>query len=405
MKTLDPLNHPSLPLPDSGDGFSGGNEDAANLIRHKLDNLYAKEPDVVTEAIESTQTQAKARSKHQNFMNALAISGKPFAQIQIEWHDYYKSLPNKEKHEVWEEFYAAQTHKPGLVPTPNNIKPSLPPTAVQIGSFEVPVPVRSSSKGTIKVGELKKQITHRVSSRTKLTRKQHYKSLAFGLGTGAFVVLFLLFGFFNERVIAPFITPSRNVSSTPLILDGSIAVGSEDKIIIPKINVEVPVVYDVQTVDESSIQKGLERGVVHYATTSSPGEQGGGAIFGHSSNNILNRGKYKFAFVLLSRLETGDTFYVEKGGVRYVYKIYDKKIVSPKDVDVLNSVAGKTSTMALITCDPPGTTINRLVVWGEQISPDPNANLASTAVSTDNQATILAGNPQSLWSRIWSGIF
>jgi sortase (surface protein transpeptidase) len=37
------------------------------------------------------------------------------------------------------------------------------------------------------------------------------------------------------------------------------------KLIIPKINVEIPVVYDVNTIEESAVEKGLERGVVHYA--------------------------------------------------------------------------------------------------------------------------------------------
>src|SRR5690606_37361669 len=148
------------------------------------------------------------------------------------------------------------------------------------------------------VADLKKQLTSRVRVRGKLSRRQHLKSLMFGLSAGAFTVLLLLFGFFNERFIAPFITPSRNVSATPLILDENSAVGADPRLIIPKINVEVPVVYDVETVEEDAVQAGLERGVVHYATTSNPGEQGNGAIFGHSSNNILNKGKYKFAFVL-----------------------------------------------------------------------------------------------------------
>lgn len=398
-------NNPSLPIPDSP-ASSGGNDDAVNLIRGKLDSLYSHEPDVVTEAIESAQMSSRGRSKHQKFMMELAASGKPFAQIQVEWHDYYNSLPNKEKHEVWEEFYSAQKPKPQVLnpPMQQAFDPSAAPT---IGSFESPRPV-TGTKPKAKpqsVADLKNQITSRVRVRGKLSRKQHLKSLGFGLSIGALTVVLLLLGLFNERIIAPFITPSRNVSSTPLILDATSAVGSEPKIIIPKINVEVPVVYDVKTVDEAAVQNGLERGVVHYATTSNPGEQGNGAIFGHSSNNILNRGAFKFAFVLLKRLENGDTFYIEKDGVRYVYRIFDKKIVSPEDVSVLGSIEGKPSTMALITCDPPGTTINRLVVWGEQISPDPAKNKASTAIQTDATPETLAGNPESLWSRIWHSIF
>ena len=216
---------------------------------------------------------------------------------------------------------------------------------------------------------------------------------------GCLVVLILLFSFFNERFIAPFITPSRQVSSTPIIDASTAAISSTPEIIIPKINVEIPTVYDVPTIQESAVELGLERGVVHYATTPDPGQKGNVVVFGHSSNNILNPGKYKFAFVLLSRLDTGDVFYLTKDGVRYAYQVYDKEIVKPNDVGVLNAT-NKPATATLITCDPPGTSINRLIVIGQQISPDPNSNGASTAVKTDTKPTILASNAPSLWSRI-----
>lgn len=396
----------TFPLPPNPqtDNDSEKNE-AVDLIRKKLAGLYDSEPDIVTGAIGSIQESPAERSKHQRFMADLASSGKPFAEIQTEWHNYYQDLTNKEKHEVWNEFYSVQEQKPEFKTQEQSpINTELPNFTG--GVFDAPAePVKKSAR-TETVADLRKQLTNKVMSKGKLSRKQHFKSLLFGLGVGSFTVLLLLFGFFNERFIAPFITPSRSVSSTPLISDNlSGEVGQDPKLIIPKINVELPVVYDVPTIEESAIQTGLERGVVHYATTSSPGEVGNGAIFGHSSNNILNKGKYKFAFVLLSKLESGDTFYIEKDGVRYVYRIFDKRIVSPNEVSVLDDVPGKSSTMALITCDPPGTTINRLVVWGEQISPNPNQNVASTAKDISEDPRVLAGNPQSLWSRMWNSIF
>ncbi|MDQ3064830.1 MAG: sortase [bacterium] len=411
-----------LPVPSDPDASVNP---AANLIRTKLAALYNAEPDALSETIESVQEPAQTRSKHQNFMLELASSGKPYAQIQLEWHNYYISLPDDEKHEVWEEFYATQADKPYF--KPQVFAASMPqkldtPTheGVFVSNFEPdessqnPANLPKQKRAKISrskaqkpsVADIKQQITGRVTNRTKLSRKQHIKSVGFGLSMGFVSIAFLLLGFFNERIIAPFITPSRTVSSTPLILnDTTSSVGKESKIIIPKINVEVPVVYDVKTLEEEAIQTGLESGVVHYPTTSNPGEKGNGAIFGHSSNNLLNRGKYKFAFVLLSRLENGDTFYIEKEGVRYVYKIFAQEIVSPEDIGVLDPVPGKSSTMALITCDPPGTTINRLVVWGEQISPEPGKNIASTAIRTDAIPDQLAGNPESLWARIWGTVF
>ncbi len=133
-------------------------------------------------------------------------------------------------------------------------------------------------------------------------------------------MIIVLFSFFNERFIAPLIQPSRNVTNTPLISDAS-AVGPAPEVIIPKINVEIPVVYGVNTIDEAAIDTALEEGVVHYADTADPGQNGNLVIVGHSSNNIFNKGKYKFAFVLLSRLETGDTFYLQKDGRRYTYQV------------------------------------------------------------------------------------
>lgn len=385
---------------------------AADMIRQKLNALYQKEPDAVEEAVESIATPAH-RSKHQQYMYELSTSGKPFEEVQTAWHNYYKGLSDHEKKEVWQEFYAANQQQP----TPSiPVQPALtqplftdsPATnaAVRTGHFEPEIPAVKKKKAEPRsVADIKKQITSKVRVRGKLSRKQHLQSIAFGLGMGALVVLILLFGFFNERFIAPFITPSRNVSATPLIVDpGNATVDPSPQIIIPKINVQAPVVYDVPTIEEADVQAGLERGIVHYITTSNPGEQGNAVFFGHSSSNILNRGKYKFAFVLLSWLNNGDTFYIQKDGVRYVYKVFDKKIVKPSDISVLNPVPGKTATATLITCDPPGTNVNRLVIVGEQISPNPSAAAPSTAKASETPA-ILAGNSESLWHRIKNWLF
>src|SRR4051812_26637146 len=82
---------------------SGSNKNAAaDVIRRKLDRIYADEPDVEEEIEEATVINPQ--SKHQIFMHELANSGKSLADIQTEWHHYYVTLPNDEKHEVWREF-------------------------------------------------------------------------------------------------------------------------------------------------------------------------------------------------------------------------------------------------------------------------------------------------------------
>ncbi len=392
---------------------SGGNDAnlAADLVRQKLNAIYKKEPDAREEA-EEIIDETKPLSKHQSYMKNLTESGMPLAEIQTAWHKYYEALPDNEKHEVWQEFYAQHKQKrthaePKEEASTKNDHDEQKAGGPVVGHVSTPEPKKAHPKFAHKneprtIGEIKEQLLAKANkhSQGRLSKKQHFQSILFGLGLGSVVVLLLLFSFFNERFIAPFITPSKQVSSTPIIIDSSTtAVDPTPKVIIPKINVEIPTVYDEPSVEEHAIQKALERGVVHYATTSQPGEKGNAVVFGHSSNNILNSGKYKFAFVLLNKLEVGDTFYLTKNSTRFAYRIYEKKIVKPTELGVLGAT-DKTATATLITCDPPGTSINRLIVIGEQISPDPNSNKASTAVAAGTQPAIIPSNAPSLWSRL-----
>ncbi len=370
---------------------------AVDLIRQKLRQLYGSEPNASQEAAEADQTGSHL-SKHQRFMHELSHSGHSLADIQTEWHNYYQSLPDEEKHQVWQEFYDQhdKSRRSALSATPSEGQLAAEQVERQYTSH--------NSQNTKRFSTVKKQILSNVRAKAK-PKSRHLKSLMFGLSCGFVVVFIILFSFFNERFIAPFITPSREVSSTPIIIDPSnTTAGPNPEIIIPKINVEIPVVYSLNTINEAQVENALEDGVVHYATTSNPGEQGNGAIFGHSSNNIFNKGKYKFAFVLLKRLENGDTFTLQKDGKRYVYRVFDKKIVKPEDVSVLGPVAGHPATFSLITCDPPGTSINRLVVSADQISPDPVQNAPSSITGNQPKPAILPSNAPTLWSRFWSWI-
>lgn len=370
---------------------SGSVESAANIARHKIAALYRREPNVEDEIAEA-EAAGPHKSKHQKYMQELTTSGMSLEEIQTAWHNYYVGLPDDEKREVWQEFYDANK-----------------PESTQAEQEHAEKPASTvKHKPPESVADIKKRITSKVAKSSKVSKKHHLQSVLFGLGMGSIVILIFLFSFFNERFIAPFITPSRNVSSTPIILDpNSTEAGPESEVIIPKINVEIPVVYDAPAVKtastadelENAIQNSLEDGVVHYPTTAKPGERGNVAIVGHSSNNIFNQGKYKFAFVLLSKLDEGDTFYLTKGGVRYAYRIYKKEIVKPNEIGVLGA-QDKASTATLITCDPPGTSVNRLIVVGEQISPDPNKNKAVETKQAQVEPQIVPGNAPSLWQRI-----
>jgi sortase A len=400
----------SLPLP----GFNSPqpqqpsepqDNPAADLIRRKVEAAYTDEPNSTTEALELEELGSSIkRSPHQQYIYDLTNSGKSLAEIQAGWHEYYAGLPDHEKHAVWQEFYSAHAQASSYTAATSTMAPSVEEKPLE---YEL-TPVKDGMPGnTVGIGqtlsrslaEMRDMAMGSVGNRKKLKPMQHLQSVFFGVGVGSVVILIFLFSFFNERFIAPFIQPSRNVSGTPIISSDS-ASGSSPEVIIPKINVEIPVVYGVSTIKESDIDNALEQGVVHYADTAAPGQNGNTVIVGHSSNNIFNKGKYKFAFVLLSRLENGDTFYLQKDGKRYTYEVYKKTIVKPTDVGVLGA-ADKPATATLITCDPPGTSINRLVVVGQQINPDPVNNAPQIAKNTlATEAAIVPGNSPSLWSRI-----
>ncbi len=440
---------------------------AIDLIRAKLNRLYADEPDAQAEAAEAASlSNSPHRSRHQQFMYDLSTSGKSLAQVQTEWHYYYSTLPDDEKHAVWQEFYSHSNRTGGQPANSSGLTDSqenppdkqtsgqsasahtarqLPPaqhhpSPVPAGIYPVPAaehmpasgyrqPATSSAEppaNTMAAGDLqptanaetapsfddsrepaaiKQQLRESVAQRTKLKPRHHIQSLLFGLGCGGLALLVVLFSFFNEVVIAPFIQPSRTVSATPIII-GADGIAPTDKaeVIIPKINVQIPLDFSAKTIREDDIQKGLENGVAHYPTTPLPGQQGNTAFFGHSSNNIFNPGKYKFAFVLLREMVPGDTFYLTRNGVAYAYQVFDKKVIDPSEVGILAPIPGKTATATLITCDPPGTTLKRLAIIGEQVSPNPTANTADTpppaTANTDDQS--LPGNPPSLWHRMTS---
>jgi sortase A len=387
---------------------------AISLVRQKLAQLYSQEP-AAKEELEEAE-EVSLRSPHQQFMYDLSHSGKGLAEIQTQWHVYYASLPDEEKRRVWQEFYEANNIadryrdvvNEGTPPATKSqarevlTKPKQPRTRVVVSKHADAEPDHRPKKTS--QDAIKRAIKRKVADRAdKLSRhqRQNLRSVFFGLTCGFSALFIIMFSFFNEVIIAPFIQPGR-ADATPIIVDDSTAVASGvPKVIIPKINVQIPVVYNATSDDESVIEGALLQGVVHYPTTVLPGQTGNAAFFGHSSNNIFNKGQYKFAFVLLHTLSEGDTFYLTYNNTVYAYKVISRRIVDPSEIGVLNDVPGQKATATLITCDPPGTSLHRLVVVGQQISPDPNGNSTGTNTTVVNGTTHLASNGPSLWSRFW----
>ncbi|MFA5004086.1 MAG: sortase [Candidatus Saccharimonadales bacterium] len=404
----------SNPLfPDNTSAAEPNNDAAVELIRAKVSRAYGEEPNTAVELQEAAR--ARTPSKHQKYMRELSGSGKSLAEIQTAWHHYYTTLPDSEKHEVWQEFYAANQNTPyqklfqkqQQATSRRAIEATQPVIPLDLAAAQNQVVVASHESyannfepDPYRSAKLKSKIVKRVSANGKLQAKHHFQSVIFGLGMGFLVMVIFLFSFFNEYIIAPFIQPSRNVSATPVIVSNTATdLTATPKVIIPKINIQIPIDFTLTSNAETVIENSLSNGTVHYPSTVLPGQIGNVAIFGHSSSNIFNSGKYKFAFALLHRLTTGDVFYITYGGKIYAYQVFAREVVPPSQVSVLSDTKGQPSTAVLITCDPPGFSTNRLVVWGQQISPDPTTNTTRQPVQNAAAPAEIAGNGPTLWSK------
>jgi len=147
----------------------------------------------------------------------------------------------------------------------------------------------------------------------------------------------------------------------------------DTRIVIPRIAENVPII-TVSTEAlvnrdwdklEQQIQESLRDGVVHYPGTAFPGEKGNVVITGHSSYFVWDPGRFKDVFALLQNVEIGDRIYVFYNQKKYVYEVYDIKVVLPTQVDILTQ-AGE-DRLTLITCTPVGTNLKRLVVLGRPV--------------------------------------
>ncbi|AKM82379.1 TPA: hypothetical protein DD449_04775 [Candidatus Berkelbacteria bacterium] len=129
---------------------------------------------------------------------------------------------------------------------------------------------------------------------------------------------------------------------------------------ITKLNISAPVIANVDGKNKEIYDSALENGVAQFAGTANPGEKSNIFIFGHSSYYLWDPGEYKTIFAKLNDLDDDDLISVWWQQKEYIYKVTDKKIVSPNDVSVLKPT--ESEQLTLMTCWPIGTIDKRLIV-------------------------------------------
>lgn len=360
---------------------------AADAARSQLDRIYKHNPPNQTAAQQAQSAQASQNPYRRTH------------QENFDWRNYHSAWQNYYQ-QYYQRYYWQQLHAERQKLNAQQIEQGTP----NIVTGGEPQPPTQKEKVT----KLKQDITDTVKERAQKARKSHhFVPIASALGVGL-VFLFLQFNSVVFAQVKSYISPG-NLSNDALIVDPAANpnVGPEPKLIIPKINVEVPVDYSVTGLTEAQIQSSLRDGATHYnlpGANAVPGQNGNTIILGHSSNDIFNQGKYKFVFVLLDRLQPGDTFYLNYQSKRYIYKVTDVKIIDPSQISALQT--GNSKPIAtLVTCTPPGTALKRLVVFGDQISPDPGGATQAPATQPSEQKATIPGNEPNWLDNIWNFIF
>lgn len=159
-------------------------------------------------------------------------------------------------------------------------------------------------------------------------------------------------------------SPAQFLGNEPTTPPVSAPVMENDTLLIQSINVNAPILWNVPIEDALN---GLQRGVVHVRESYMPGETGRTFLVGHSSGYWWLKNPWTKVFALLDKTNDGDLIFLKMDGKTYGYRITKREVVSPKDVYVIRDEHLDHNQLALMTCTPVGTSLNRLVVYAEPV--------------------------------------
>jgi LPXTG-site transpeptidase (sortase) family protein len=192
-------------------------------------------------------------------------------------------------------------------------------------------------------------------SKTKSRSKIWLAIPVFGLAIGAYLLINTLspaIGILNGPVDA---TAKRLIAEKPNL--------DEDRLYIPKINVDVAVV-DINGNETAA----LEKGAVHRAPENGNPVDGGNFVLAAHRFQLgltpdLTRKKSPFYHI--DQLQTGDQLYVDYQGTRYAYEVTARKGVAQDATKIEQRTSD--DQLTIYSCDLPGPEAGREVVFAKPI--------------------------------------
>ncbi|QHN42688.1 sortase [Candidatus Mycosynbacter amalyticus] len=382
-------------------------EAAADILRGELDAIYAGNSDQntphttpVVSADTSQQTKAQAGQAMASADNSTdpydKTHGSPSLAQADEWKKY---------HSAWQQYYQKYYEQYYVSAVKQKLSNNFSDTS---SSDEPNTTTKPDDDGVLTrdeaLYELRQNIINQASSRAhKVRRSRHFIPIAAALSV---VIVFALLQY-NQVLIAnvkAYVSPSA-IEPQNIIVDpnADVPVGSDTKMIIPKINVDAPIVMNVGPSNTEQLEA-MSNGIAHVrypGASSVPGEVGNSVFSAHSSSDWTDSGAYKFIFVQLERLAIDDVVYINYNSKRYTYKVYDIKVVAPTEINALN-YTGTDPVITLITCTPLGTAQKRLLVFAKQVSPDPaGATKPAETQAPANTTTEITGTSPTLLERLF----
>lgn len=167
--------------------------------------------------------------------------------------------------------------------------------------------------------------------------------------------------------------PTKEAEETTSVFSNLLASKSIDlnpvnydfSLVIEKIGLKAPIIYNVPVNDPKKYMKALKDGIAHASVSDLPSESPGNTyLFAHSSLSFNLFGKYTNAFNLLDKLQKGDKVHVFYNNKDYTYTVRNSEILPgwntrPLERSVVSPV------LTLQSCFPPGTTLNRIIITSE----------------------------------------
>jgi sortase A len=380
---------------------------AAALARKKVLAAYAESAKKAAKEVGTDNARMKDEPV------TTKINSESWKKYHSAWQDYYQRYYSEYYSKAAQNYVAKERLKDAREKAEEEeILNSLTRSSAKLGkkgsmSLGTGENIDGSAEEVSEIDEIKSRLRHRIrkkatESAKNTRRKRHLMPILAGLA----VVLVILFLQYNRLIFAPimaYVSPGNAPPSQIEAIDPTITqnVSPEPRLIIPKLNVDVPVHFGIQL---SEVMSAMNNGVAHYriaGASAYPGEIGNLVITGHSAGDVYSSNPYKYIFSGLERLEDGDLIYVNYNSTRYTYRVIKKEVVDPSNVAALVIETDK-PMLTLVTCTPLGTSRYRLLVTGEQISPNVEGAEEAEQFTPSTETETLPSNEPSFFEGIWN---